>query len=87
MFCNEANRGFDSKRKRITDGLLKKHGYTEGCDGCRFKKTDLGDHRGHSDKCRKMLEEEMGKDEDGKRKRSRDKMRIEYKMATVGWAL
>ena len=47
----QPKRGPDLRRMRITDEILKKYGYTEGCDGCRFKRTGLGDHRAHTERC------------------------------------
>ena len=43
---------------RITDGILAKYGYTDGCDGCRRKRAGLR-HQQHSAECRQRLEKAM----------------------------
>ena len=52
----------DLKRDfRITDVLLEKYGYTEGCIGCEAK-IDGTARRGHSKACRQRIEEAVRED-------------------------
>ena len=71
----------DIRRMRITPDLLKKHGYTDGCEGCRFKRAGLEGSRPHTEVCRKRLAEAMDKDEDGRRKIEKEKVRLDNRMA------
>ena len=48
---------------RITDRILEKYGYTEGCQGCAHKQLGL-EHRGHSRACRNRIYAAMKDDED-----------------------
>ena len=47
------------RRMKITGDLLSKYGYTEGCDGCRYKRAGLEDARPHSEQCRNRIREAM----------------------------
>ena len=67
--------GVDVRRARISADMLKKHGYTEGCEGCRYQRSGMKDAsgrgRGHNERCRKRTMEEVGKNEEGQRKLER----------------
>jgi len=60
---------------------LEEHGYTEGCDGCREKRTGMQERRGHSEACRKRLGEAMEKTEAGKRRKEADEERVNKRLA------
>ena len=52
----------DLKRDfRITDTLMEKYGYTEGCIGCEAK-IDGTARRGHSKACRQRIEQAVRED-------------------------
>ena len=63
-------KGIDARRFRINPEMLKKHGYTIGCEGCQFQKSGLKDAlrrgRAHKEECRKRLMEELSKSEEGR---------------------
>ena len=69
------------RRMMITPALLEKYGYTDGCDACRNRRAGLKERRGHSEICRTRIEEAMQQDEEGQRRRERDKERIDRRMA------
>ena len=69
------------RRMKITAHILRKYGFTEGCEGCRFRRAGLGEHRGHTEECRQRIEAEMEGDEEGKRKKDEAKERINRRMA------
>ena len=71
------------RRMRITAEMLEKYGYTEGCEGCRFKRAKLADNRAHSERCRKRIMDKMEEDEEGRRKKKMDEDRINNKMAVA----
>ena len=52
-------RGVDIRRVRITDELLRQHGYTDDCPGCRHKRVGLQGSRGHNETCRTRMAEAM----------------------------
>ena len=64
------------RRFRITIPMLNKHGYTEGCEGCRFKQAGLDATRAHSEACRKRLAEALGT-EDGAIERENERLAAE----------
>ena len=47
------------RRRRITAQTLRRYGFTEGCDGCTYARAGMGEHRGHTEECRRRIEEEM----------------------------
>ena len=51
------------RRTPITHKEIDKYGATPGCVGCEAKARGEVTRRGHSDKCRRRIEEEMRKDE------------------------
>jgi hypothetical protein len=55
------------RRLRLTDAMFKRFGYTEDCEGCRWKQAGLREHRGHTEACRRRLEEALAGTEDGRR--------------------
>ena len=57
---------------RITPELLGKHGYTESCEGCKFKRAGLKEHRGHSEMCRRRLQKAMEDDDEDREKVKRE---------------
>ena len=65
---------------RITPAILAKYWYTEGCEGCRFKRAGLSDGRNHSARCRARIMEAMDATEEGKRMRQKDEDRLNRKM-------
>ena len=54
---------------RINNAILEKYGYTENCEGCRFKQAGMNETRGHSEVCRERILEAMDQDEEGRRHR------------------
>ena len=64
------------RRFRITTPMLERYGFTEGCQGCRFKQAGLKDGRGHSETCRTRLMEAMKEDEEGRKVLDRETHRI-----------
>ena len=52
----------DPRRFRITQAILTKYGYTEDCEGCRFKRAGLTEARSHSETCRQRLIGAMNED-------------------------
>ena len=62
----EARKESETRRLRITKKDLDKYGYTEGCEGCRFKQAGIRDHRAHSEACRRRIADEIRKDDQEK---------------------
>ena len=64
-----AKEGARPRRWRIRKADFEKMGYTKGCEGCRHTQAGMkGTHRGHSEECRKRIEEELRKTPEGKRR-------------------
>ena len=77
---NTGRKEVNLRRFRITIPMLEKHGFTENCEGCRFKKAGLGNSRAHSEACRKRIAEALTTDEKDKtleRENERIAMRME----------
>ena len=55
-----------TRRMPITHKEIEKYGYTDGCPGCDAKKRGEVARRGHSEKCRRRIEEALRNDEEGK---------------------
>ena len=36
----------------ITEELLEKYGYTDGCEGCRRRRAGIGERANHFEACR-----------------------------------
>ena len=69
------------RRMKITGYMLRKYGYTDGCDGCKHRRAGLGEHRPHSEDCRKRIEAAMDADDEGRRKKADDTERITRRLA------
>ena len=57
------------------------YGYTDGCVGCEAKKRGEVTRRGHSEKCRKRMDERMRQDEAGRRRIDKTEERLTHKKA------
>ena len=60
------------RRMRITAAMLAKYGYTEGCEGCRYKRAGLAEAKAHSERCRQRIVEAMSEMEEGRRVMERE---------------
>ena len=69
------------RRMRITQDMLNKYGYTEGCDGCRYKRAGFREHREHNPECRARIDKAMHEDEVDKDKWEKNEERINWRMA------
>ena len=74
-------RAGEIRRFRITIPMLNKYGYTEGCEGCRFKQAGLDNGRAHSVACRKRLVEALKGDSKDAKALDRENERIAIRMA------
>ena len=66
---------------RITGVMLQKYGYTEGCDGCRYKRAGMREARPHTEVCRRRIDEAMMGDETDRRKKEEDDERVNWRLA------
>ena len=65
------------RRMRLTEALFQKYGYTDGCEGCTFRRANLGDHRAHSERCRTRMEEAVDADEELRYRREEEQARFD----------
>ena len=61
--------------------MLQKYGYTEGCDGCRYKHAGMREARPHTKVCRRRIGEAMMGDEMDRRKKEEDDERVNWRLA------
>ena len=52
---------------KIMKWMLDKYGYTDGCEGCRLKRSGVTDQRPHTKSCRERTEQALDGDEKGRR--------------------
>ena len=76
-----AKAGPDIRRMRITPEMLIKYGYMEGCPACDLRRAGLNEPRSHSERCRQRIMEELEKDEGGKRRLQKEKVRLDRRYA------
>ena len=69
------------RRMKLTGAMLEKYGYTEGCEGCRYKRAGLGEARPHTEECRARISTAMDADEDGRRHKAQEKERLDRRIA------
>ena len=69
------------RRMRITGVMLQKYGYTEGCDGCRYKRAGMREAGPLTEVCRRRIGEAMMGDETGRRKKEEDDERVNWRLA------
>ena len=69
------------RRTMITDRELQKFGYTMGCPGCASRKQGKAAKKGHSEACRRRIEAEMEKTDEGKRRLDDAKARMTQAIA------
>ena len=60
-------RDFVPRRLYVMPNDYVKHGFSQGCPGCAWAQIQMGPRRGHSELCRRRLEEELAKDDTDKR--------------------
>ena len=65
-----------TRRMKITESMLQKFGYTEGCEGCRAKAASMT-QKPHGEACRKRIEQALDGDEAGRELRRKDTERGE----------
>ena len=70
-----------TRRRPITHKEVDKYGPTPGCEGCQAKLRGEITRRGHSEKCRKRIEEAMRNDEQDKKKLEKTDERINFRIA------
>ena len=74
------DRKTEVRRMKITAEMLRKHGYTEGCEGCKFKETGVKvGARTHSERCRKRIMEAISQEEEGFERIRRDQERMDWR--------
>ena len=56
------------RRTPITHKEIAKYGATPGCEGCEAKTRGESTRRGHSDRCRKRIEEAMRRDDEDRKR-------------------
>ena len=71
----------DIRRMNITSKLLERYGFSENCEGCRYKRAGLGEIRKHSEACRARLMEAMDGDEWGKAAKAYEEERLTRRIA------
>ena len=77
-------RAFIPRRARLAHKDFDNYGYTEGCRGCGFLQTGIGQRQNHSDQCRDRLEAELAKSEEGQARLEKSKDRIDHWAAKIG---
>ena len=70
-----------ARRRGITQTELEKYGFTPGCPGCIAKQRGEVAKRGHSEACRKRIEDMMRQDGDDRRKIEAADERITHQIA------
>ena len=54
--------GIVPRRAYLMPRDFSKHGFCQGCPGCIYAQNGIGPKRNHSEDCRRIVEEEIGKD-------------------------
>ena len=70
-----------ARRRGITQIELEKYGFTEGCPGCIAKQRGEVAKKGHSEACRKRIENLMRQDEGDRKKIEAADDRISHHIA------
>ena len=66
---------------KITSALLAKYGYTDNCEGCRYKEAGFEDTRNHTEACRTRISKALDGDKVGRRYKAEQDLRINRRMA------
>ena len=74
-----ASRDLDIRRMRITDAILEKYGFTDGCPGCQHKREGRPGHRPHTDECRQRLYAKMQANEHDREKLKAEDAKMQIK--------
>ena len=70
----------ETRRMRITQDVLSKYGYMDGCEGCETKRAGLAISKNHSDDCRSRIMQAMDGDEGGRRAKVANDERINIRL-------
>ena len=68
------------RRMKITESMLQKYGFTEGCTGCRAKAASMT-RKPHGEACRKRIEQALDGDEAGREFRRKNTVRENQRIA------
>ena len=80
----EAPRKEVGRRMNISAAILRKYGFSDGCDGCRYHRTGIQDpnaRKPHSEACRERIRNAMLQDDTDKEKIGKEDERINGKIA------
>ena len=78
IYVETARREAMPRSPHIRQWMLDEFGYTDGCQGCDFKKAGMSAQRPHNQKCRDRMEIAMEKDERGRRAKAAAKDRFDH---------
>ena len=77
-------RAFIARRTRLSPQDFDDFGYTEGCKGCGYLQTGIGQRQNHSEQCRDRIEAELAKTDEGKARLDKSKDRMDHWAAQAG---
>ena len=69
------------RRMRFTQRILDKYGYSDNCEGCRYKQAGFGESRNHDEACRTRIETAMQQDEEGRQHKAAQDERLNRRIA------
>ena len=69
------------RRTLLYKGDFTRYEFTVGCPGCIWMQLGQGPRRNHSDECRRRMEEELAKTEEGRQRIARANERIDHWVA------
>ena len=69
------------RRMQITAAMIRKYGYTEGCEACLWQQRGVQQTKGHSEVCRTRVMKEMESDDEGRKKLKKEKERLDRYVA------
>ena len=71
-------RAFVPRRTRLGQQDFDDFGYTQGCRGCEYLQTGIGQRQNHSDQCQDRIEEELTMSDQGRARLHKSKDRIDH---------
>ena len=78
------SRAFVPRRARLGQQDFEDFGYTQGCRGCEYLQTGIGQRQNHSDQCRDRIEAELAKSDQDRARLDKSKDRIDHWAAKSG---
>ena len=80
---DDARKGPMPRRTMLKNADFVRYGLTGGCPGCQWIQNPVGQSRNHTEDCRRRIEIELAKTDEGQERLRKAQDRIDHKVAEI----